>query len=163
MIGHPLMKKLLSSLFVTLALLTTAQAVEPGHQAAIDKLFVLMQQQQQYESALTAGFEAGLGGALDQMPEAQRAKFEAAMKKVSEFMKTEMGWDKMKGEMSELYAKQLTQAEIEAVLPLMEKPEFQAFVSKQLKILPEATKLGAAKAQALQPQIMQMIQAEMSK
>lgn len=157
------MKKLFSSLAVALALISTAQAADPAHLAAIDKLFVALHQQEQYESALTAGFEAGLGGALDQMPEAQRAKFQAAMKKVGELMKTEMGWDKIKGEMAELYAKNLTQAEIEAVLPLVEKPEFQTFVSKQLKLLPEATKLGATKAQALQPQIMQLIQAEMSK
>lgn len=140
-----------------------AQAVEPAHQAAIEKLFVLLHQQEQYEGAMVAGLEAGLDGVSAQIPEAQRAKFNTAMGKVKEFMIAEMGWDKMKGEMVELFASAITLEEINAVLPLLEKPEFQTLVTKQLKIMPEGAKLGAAKAQALQPQIMQIMQAEMSK
>ncbi|GAA5145806.1 hypothetical protein GCM10023213_37920 [Prosthecobacter algae] len=157
------MKKLISCAFLAIAFLTPALAVEPEHQAAIEKMFKLMHQQEQYETSMTAGFESALGGAVDQMPEEQKAKFKVAIERVKEFMKAEIGWDKMKGELVELYAQNLTLAEINAVLPLLEKPEFQTVVVKQLKVLPEAAKMGATKAQALQPKIMQIIQEEMTK
>lgn len=157
------MKTIITSLAVALALLSPSHAVEPAHQAAIEKLFVALQMEKQYDISLIAGFEASTGGAVAQMPEEQQPKFKAAMEKVAAFMKAEMGWEKMKGEMVELYAKNLTLEDINAVLPLLEKPEYQNFVTKQISVMPDAVKLGADKAAALQPQIMQIVQAEMSK
>lgn len=157
------MKKIITSLTWAFALLASSHAVEPAHQAALEKLFVALHMEEQYEISMTAGFEASLGGAVTQMPAEQQPKFKAAMEKVKDFMKAEMGWAKMKGEMVEIYAKKLTLDDIQAVLPLLEKPEFQKLVNQQIGILPDTVKLGAEKAAALQPQIMQIVQAEMSK
>lgn len=134
-----------------------------SHVAAIEKLFEVTKQKEQYEIATIAGFEAGLGSAADQMPPFMRPKFEKAMKKVQKFMLTEMSFEKMKPAMIQLYAKEFTEKEIRDVLPLLEDEKYQRFAAKQLIILPKASKLGADKAQELQPAIMKMVQEEMSK
>lgn len=157
------MKKIITSLTLAFTLLASSHAVEPAHQAALEKLFVALHMEEQYEISMTAGFEASLGGVMSQMPAEQQPKFKAAMEKVKDFMKAEMGWAKMKDEMVKVYAKKVTLEHVNAVLPLLEKPEFQNFVTQQIGGLPDAFKLGAEKAAALQPQIMQIIQAEMSK
>lgn len=134
-----------------------------SHVAAIEKLFEVTKQKEQYEIATVAGFEAGLGGAAEQMPPFMRPKFEKAMKNVQAFMLKEMSFEKMKPDMVKLYAKELTEKQIRDVLPLLEDEKFQNFAAKQLVILPQASKLGADKAQELQPEIMKMIQEEMAK
>jgi hypothetical protein len=143
--------------------LGTAMALEPAHLKAVEELFELSKTQTNYESSVIGSFEASIANTASQLPEDQKPKFERAMVRVKDLMLSKLGWEAVKKEMMELYAAKFTQAELEAVLPLMRKPEMQAFVAKSGTLAAEAAKLGGSKAQALQPEIMKIVQEEMQK
>jgi hypothetical protein len=145
--------------------LATAQDSQPSASfvAAIEELFELSNQSEQYEIALVAGFETGLGNAAANMPAELKPKMDRAMAKVKEYMLKEMGWDKVKPDMIKLYSEHFNEEEIRSVIPLFQNPKMKSFVTKQMKLLPDSMQIGASKAAALQPQIMKIVQEEMSK
>lgn len=141
----------------------TVSAVEPGHRVAIEKLMELSGQKTSFETSIISAFESSIQSSAAQMPAEQRPKFDRAIERVKTLMTEEMGWEQVKGSLIEIYAKHYTQAQIEAVLPLFEKPEMQFFVGKTSTIVAESSKMAAEKSQSLAPKIMAIIQEEMSK
>ena len=154
----------LSSLLAGISPVSAQQEkVSPSHRAAIEKLFEASQQKDQYEVAMIAGFESAMGPIRKTMPPAEAAKFDQVMVKVRDFMVEKMGWEVIKPELVEVYAKHVSEAEIKAVMPHISSPAMQTLISKQIVLLPEASALGARKAQELQPEIMRIVQEEMSR
>ena len=143
--------------------LTSASGVEPAHQKAIEELLELAKTQQTYESSVIGAFESSIKNSAQQIPEAQRPKFEKAMERIKVLMLEKMGWEAMKPDIVNLYASTFTLAELEAVLPLMRKPEMRAFVEKSAPLAAEAAKLGGERTKELQPEIMKIVQEEMLK
>lgn len=136
-------------------------AVEPEHAAAIEELLELSNTKQAYEASVIGAFESSIAGAGSQLPEEQKPKFERAMKRVKDLMLEKLGWEVMKPEVVNLYAATFSLAELEAVLPLLRKPEMKAFVAKSAPLAAEAAKIGGEKARSLQPEIMKIVQEEM--
>lgn len=147
--------------------LTTARAdLTPSHQAAIEKLVVALQVQKQFESNLILGFEAGMGLSSDQlkaMPPEMQQKFATGMEKVKTAIIEQMGWAKLKPEVVAIYGKNFTEQEAKDVAALMESPAGQLLLGKQLKVTADLMKETQEKMKVLQPQIMQIMQAEMTK
>ncbi|MCX6850848.1 MAG: DUF2059 domain-containing protein [Verrucomicrobia bacterium] len=147
--------------------LTTARAdLTASHQAAIEKLVVALQVQKQFESNLILGFEAGMGGTADQikaMPPEMQQKFATGMEKVKTAILEQMGWAKLKPEIVVIYGKNFTEQEAKDVTALMESPAGQLLLGKQLKVSADLMKETQEKMKVLQPQIMQIMQAEMTK
>ena len=137
-------------------------ALDPEHKKAIMKFFELSQQKQQYETSMKASLGSSMSASLAQLPPDQKAKVQRAMTKVEAFMMKEMGWEAVKDEIAEIYGAQISLTEITAVLPLFAKPEMQTLISKQISVIPAAANVGAKRAQALQPQIMQIMQKELA-
>jgi len=165
-LGERAMKILLTSIIglgVLTVSLTTLSAVEPAHRAAIEKLMEISGQQASFETSIVTAFETSIQNSAAQMPAEQRPKFDRAIERVKALMIEEMGWEQVKGDLVEIYAKHFTQQQIEAILPLFEKPEMQLFVAKTSTIVAESSKMGGEKVQALTPKIMAIIQEEMSK
>jgi hypothetical protein len=155
-------------ILATLALcLTTARAdLTPSHQAAIEKLLVALNVQKQFESNLILGFETGMGATSDQikaLPPEQQAKFARGIEKVKAAMMEQMGWEKLKPQILAVYAKNFTEQEAKDVTALMESPAGQLFVTKQVPLAAEMMKETQGKMKILQPQIMQIMQEEMTK
>lgn len=147
--------------------LTNARAdLTPSHQAAIEKLVVALQVQKQFESNLILGFEAGMGLSSDQlkaMPPEMQQKFATGMEKVKTAIIEQMGWAKLKPEVVAIYGKNFTEQEAKDVAALMESPAGQLLLGKQLKVTADLMKETQEKMKVLQPQIMQIMQAEMTK
>lgn len=147
--------------------LTTARAdLTASHQAAIEKLVVALQVQKQFESNLILGFEAGMGLSSDQlkaMPPEMQQKFATGMEKVKTAIIEQMGWAKLKPEVVAIYGKNFTEQEAKDVAALMESPAGQLLLGKQLKVTADLMKETQEKMKVLQPQIMQIMQAEMTK
>ncbi|MBN8418193.1 MAG: DUF2059 domain-containing protein [Verrucomicrobia bacterium] len=155
-------------ILATLALcLTTARAdLTASHEAAIEKLVVALQVQKQFENNLILGFEAGMGLSSDQikaMPPEMQQKFATGMEKVKTTILEQMGWAKLKPEIITIYGKNFTEQEAKDVAALMESPAGQLFLGKQLKVTADLMKETQAKMKILQPQIMQIMQEEMTK
>lgn len=147
--------------------LTNARAdLTASHQAAIEKLVVALQVQKQFESNLILGFEAGMGLSSDQlkaMPPEMQQKFATGMEKVKTAIIEQMGWAKLKPEVVAIYGKNFTEQEAKDVAALMESPAGQLLLGKQLKVTADLMKETQEKMKVLQPQIMQIMQAEMTK
>lgn len=140
-----------------------AWAIEPAHQKAIEELLDLSNTKNAYESSVIGAFESSIKSSSQQVPEAQRPKFDKAMERIKVLMLEKMGWEAMKPDIVALYAKSFTLAELEAVLPLMRRPEMRAFVEKSAPLAAEAAKLGGERTRGLQPEIMKIVQEEMTK
>lgn len=154
MLRHPL-----CLLAILLAL--PCLALEPNHAKAIEELLELSNTRQAYEASVIGAFEASIASTASQLPEDQKPKFERAMARVKQLMLEKMGWEVMKPEIVNLYGASFTQAELEAILPMMRTPEMRGFISKSAKLAASASKLGADKAHALQTEIMKIVQEEM--
>lgn len=160
------MKKLLILATCALSLCTAQAEVAPSHAAALEKMFTVMKLDQQYAASLIGGFESGIGMSADQiktLPQAQQDKFNSAMAKVQAKLMELMGWDKMKGEMIELYAKVFTEKEVNDIVTLMDSPTGQMLVSKQVVMVSEAMKHTQSKMKDVMPVIMKIVQEEMTK
>jgi uncharacterized protein len=147
----------------TVALCQHASAVEPAHQQLIERLLVLNQNKEQYEAGVIGSFEASIASTAKSLPPDQQEKFGKAMERVKALMVERLGWEVLKVDVIELYAKRFTQEELEAVLPLLDKPELQAFLVKQTSLNSELSKIAAEKSQVMQPEIMKIVQEEMMK
>ncbi|WP_397380410.1 DUF2059 domain-containing protein [Prosthecobacter sp.] len=160
------MKNILTLATFALCLTTARADLTASHQAAIEKLVVALQVQKQFESNLILGFEAGMGGTSDQikaMPPAMQQKFATGMEKVKTAILEQMGWAKLKPEIVVIYGKNFTEQEAKDVTALMESPAGQLLLGKQLKVTADLMKETQEKMKVLQPQIMQIMQAEMTK
>ena len=152
------------SLFVIVSQLSGgAFALEPGHTKAIEELLELSNTQKSYESSVIGAFESSIANSASQLPPDQKPKFDRAMTRVKELMLAKMGWAAMKPDIVALYGEKFTQAELEAVLPLMRDPAMKAFVAKSAPLAAEAAKLGGEKAKGMQAEIMKIVQEEMAK
>jgi hypothetical protein len=147
----------------TVALCQHASAVEPAHQQLIERLLVLNQNKEQYEAGVIGSFEASIANTAKSLPPDQQEKFGKAMERVKALIVERLGWEVLKVDVIELYAKRFTQEELEAVLPLLDKPELQAFLVKQTSLNSELSKIAAEKSQVMQPEIMKIVQEEMMK
>ncbi len=159
--------KTLKFLFPALALMffaVSSQAVTTSHRAAIEKLFTVLKMQKQYEAGMLAGYDAAVArtpAQLGAMTEEERTKFRNGVTKVKVRMIELMGWEQVKPDMIELYAKYFSEAEIADITKMMETPTGQMLVGKQLALIPEATSIGQKKAQAIMPELMKIMQDEM--
>lgn len=147
--------------------LTTARAdLTPSHQAAIEKLLVVMKVQKQFENNLILGFESGLGASLDKiqaLPQEQQQKFTTAIEKVKIAMLEQMGWEKLKPEIMAVYGKNFTEQQATDATALMESPVGQMIVDRQITMASDMFKVAQEKMKVLMPKIMEIMQAEMTK
>ena len=160
------MKNLIVLATLVFTLASARAELAASHQAAIEKLMSVMQVQKQFEASLVAGFEAGLGSSSDQiksLPQEQQDKFNNAITKVKAVLLEMMSWEKMKPELIEVYGKTFSEQEAKDVIAHMETPVGQMIVSKQAGMVASVMQMTQAKTQAIMPQVMKIMQEEMTK
>lgn len=135
-----------------------------SHKKAIEHLFKTLQMDKQYETAMLAGFDASSGltpERIASLPEEQREKIKTGIVKVKAKMVELMGWEKVKPDMIELYAKHFSEKEVLDITKLMDSPTGQMMLSKQIGLLSESMAVGQKKAQAILPELMKVMQEEL--
>lgn len=140
-----------------------AVAIEPDHQKLIEQLLVLNQNQAQYDASVIGSFEASIAGTAKALPPDQQEKFGKAMDRIKELLLQRLGWEVLKPDVIALYASRFTKEDLESVMPLLAKPEMQAFLAKQTGLNAEISKIAAEKSQSMQQEIMKIVQEEMMK
>lgn len=156
------MKIIASLLFVFVV--ATATASEESHKAAVEKLFDTLQMKRQYETGLLQGFNVGASFSDDKLatlPIEQQNKIKAGMEKVRAKMLELMGWDSVKDDMATIYMKHFSEEEVTAITTMLDTPTGKLLITKQIDLLPETMTLGQKKAQAMMPEIMQIMQNSM--
>jgi hypothetical protein len=154
----------LATLVLTLAPLQAELA--DSHRASIEKLIAVLKVQEQFEASLVAGFEAGLGSSSDQiksLPQEQQDKFNNAITKVKAVLLEMMSWEKMKPDLVEVYGKTFSEQEAKDVIAHMETPVGQMIVSKQAGMVASVMAMSQEKTKAIMPQVMKIMQEEMTK
>lgn len=160
------MKNLIVLATLVFTLASARAELAASHQAAIEELMSVMQVQKQFEASLVAGFEAGLGSSSDQiksLPQEQQDKFNNAIVKVKAVLLEMMSWEKMKPDLVEVYGKTFSEQEAKDVIAHMETPVGQMIVSKQAGMVASVMQMTQAKTQAIMPQVMKIMQEEMTK
>lgn len=160
------MKNLIVLATLVFTLASARAELAASHQAAIEKLMSVMQVQKQFEASLVAGFEAGLGGSSEQiksLPQEQQDKFNNAIVKVKAVLLEMMSWEKMKPDLVEVYGKTFSEQEAKDVIAHMQTPTGQMIVSKQAGMVASVMQMTQAKTQAIMPQVMKIMQEEMTK
>jgi hypothetical protein len=161
----------LMKLFITLAAVVLTFSplhaeLSDSHRATIEKLMTVLQVQKQFEASLVAGFESGLGASADQikaLPQEQQDKFNNAITKVKAVLLEMMSWDKMKPDLVEVYGKTFSEQEAKDIIAHMETPVGQMIVAKQAGMVASVMQMTQAKTQAIMPQVMKIMQEEMTK
>lgn len=160
------MKTLIALATLVLTLAPLQAELSDSHRASIEKLIAVLQVQKQFEASLVAGFESGLGGSSEQikaLPQEQQDKFNNAIVKVKAVLLEMMSWEKMKPELIEVYGKTFTEQEAKDVTAHMETPVGQMLVAKQAAMVANVTEMTQEKTKAIMPQVMKIMQEEMTK
>ncbi|MBK8092888.1 MAG: DUF2059 domain-containing protein [Verrucomicrobiaceae bacterium] len=160
------MKKILLSLAFVLTLGTAQAEISASHRAAIEKLITASQVQKQISSSMSTAMDSMMGGSADQMaalPPAQQEKFKGAVAKMKALVSEALSWEKLKNDVTEVYAKHYTEQEAQDVTKLLESPAGQTLLTKQLAMTGDMMVVTEGKIKALTPQLMQVMQEEMQK
>jgi uncharacterized protein len=90
-------------------------------------------------------------------PEDQ-AKLDEFQQKAVELIKSQMGWKALEPDYVDIYAKNFTDEQLDAILVFYKSPAGIALVDKLPILTAEGSQLAQAKMTALQPQLRQLIQ-----
>lgn len=147
------------SLFITLTY-SSARGASASHSNAVEKLFVAIQMDKQYEEGMLAGFDAASkipAEHLATLSGEEQKNIQRKMAVIRKKMVELNGWPKIKPQMVELYARHFSEKEIEAILRLTKDPTYQMLLKKQLILLREAMEIGQKQAQETMPEIMKAV------
>lgn len=97
--------------------------------------------------------ESALGASPTPENKAQLAGFE---KKVSQLIDSQLGWKQMQPAFIDLYARNFTDAELDAIVAFYKTPAGIALLSKMPEIDAQANQLAQSGMAALQPQMAQL-------
>ena len=90
-------------------------------------------------------------------PEDQ-AKLDEFQKKAFDLIQSQMGWKALEPDYVDIYAKNFTDEQLDAILVFYKSPAGIALVDKLPTLTAEGSQLAQAKMTALQPQLRQLIQ-----
>ncbi len=153
------MKTLLFSsiIFLTAAL---CQADETQKRESVDELLQVMNASSMVDaiySQLQPMFK-NMASELDIQADEQ-VIWDQYYGKIVDVMKDDMGWDKMKGPMTDIYIKNFNDAEIQGMLNFYKSEIGQATLQKLPVVMQESMLLGQTLAQTMMPKIMDLSEA----
>ncbi len=150
--------KTLFSLLLLLGLGASAMAeIDPAHQKAINALMEKTHVREGFEKSVNNGFEQSLAGQVSQLPAKQAAKLQGALAEVRALVMEKVSWGNVAPLFSELYAKKFSKEEIEALLPLLDKPEMQDYLKKATSLAPDLMRVSQEMVMPLKPEIQSII------
>jgi hypothetical protein len=158
------MRSVIRSIALTLLGLAIAMPVFAADKAKIEKMLVAMKIDAavaQMHEILFTSMQAGFAEAASNegLSEAQIEKARPALDTVIQSIKTGLSWEAMKDEMVEVYAQELTDAEVEAAIGFYSTPEGQSLLSKQPVLMQRGAEIGQRRMRAMIP----ALQADMQK
>jgi hypothetical protein len=156
------MKRLALLLTLALYLPLTAHADEASRRVKAQEMLNLMHLDRLMDQMMDTMLQQmstvknQLGGSTVK-PEDQ-AKLDEFQQKAIELIKSQMGWKALEPDYVDIYAKNFTDEQLDAILVFYKSPAGIALVDKLPTLTAEGSQLAQAKMTALQPQLRQLIQ-----
>jgi hypothetical protein len=156
------MKRLALLLTLVLCLPLTAHADDASRHAKAQEMLTLMHLDRVMDQVMNnmmqqmSTMSKQLGGNTVK-PEDQ-AKLDEFQKKAFDLIQSQMGWKALEPDYVDIYAKNFTDEQLDAILVFYKSPAGIALVDKLPTLTAEGSQLAQAKMTALQPQLRQLIQ-----
>lgn len=153
------MNRLAVLLVLALTLPLTASADDASHRAKAEQLINLLHTDRMVKMN-TDGLKKQLTDAANQVVgpsptpagQAQLSDFE---KNASQMIDTQVGWTAMEPAFIDIYSKNYTEEELDAILAFYKTPAGAALLEKSPTVNDQATQIARAKMDALKPELMQ--------
>ena len=158
------MKKYLLTLLLTLSPLFSF-ADTPAIRPDIDELFTVMRLEKTMQNAMeqmkkmVPQMTANVLAQGNLPPEAVE-KGKSSQEKIFALLEQEMSWQKMKGELAQVYAESLTPEEVKGITAFYKSPAGQAFLDKQPLIMQKSMAMQQKLMKGMIPKIQALIQSE---
>jgi hypothetical protein len=156
------MKRIALLLTLVLCLPLTAHADDASRHAKAQEMLTLMHLDRVMDQVMNnmmqqmSTMSKQLGGNTVK-PEDQ-AKLDEFQKKAFDLIQSQMGWKALEPDYVDIYAKNFTDEQLDAILVFYKSPAGIALVDKLPTLTAEGSQLAQAKMTALQPQLRQLIQ-----
>jgi uncharacterized protein len=156
------MKRLALLLTLVLCLPLTGYADDASRHAKAQEMLTLMHLDRVMDQVMNnmmqqmSTMSKQLGGNTVK-PEDQ-AKLDEFQKKAFDLIQSQMGWKALEPDYVDIYAKNFTDEQLDAILVFYKSPAGVALVDKLPTLTAEGSQLAQAKMTALQPQLRQLIQ-----
>jgi len=157
------MKTLKTALVLALACLSLHAAAAPASDATIEELLDVARSKSLMES-VSAGMEQSMHVMMadmikhEQLTPAQQRAFEKFPAKFAAVMREEMGWDRMKPQLLDIYRDVFTQEEVEGQIAFYRSPAGQAMLDKMPQVMQKVMAMSQQQARSLVPRIQAAMQ-----
>jgi hypothetical protein len=157
------MKRLSILLVLCLALPLTARADEASRRVKAQEMITLLHLDRLVQQ-LTDGMMKQVSAMSKQqfaghdISAAQQAQLDDFQKQVFALIDTQLGWKAMEPTYVDIYAKTLTDDELDGIIAFYKSPAGTAMIEKLPRLTTQAQQIVQQKMVTLQPQIMQLVQ-----
>lgn len=160
------MKKLLPLLFLLLPLAAFADDTTPADRPDVQELLTVARMQQTSDSMMDR-IKPMMDQAIQRATASMGANGAALLTdmedKMSDLVKSEMGWDKMKDEYAKVFAAVYTPDDTKKLIEFYKSPTGQMFLDRQPLLLQKTMEMSQARMMEMMPKIQAMIQGEAAK
>jgi hypothetical protein len=156
------MKRIALLLTLLLCLPLTAHADEASRRAKAQEMLTLLHMDQLMDQLMNSVLQQSsamtkqLGGNAVK-PEDQ-ARIEEFQKKVFQLVESQVGWKALEPDYVDIYAKNFTDEQLDAILAFYKSPTGVALVERMPTLATQGMQIAQAKMATLQPQLKQMIE-----
>lgn len=159
------MKKYLFLILLTLSPLFTF-AETPAIRPDVEELLSVMRVEktmqdvmEQVKKMMASQMAATIANQAKMTPEDTK-KMEVIQGKIFSLIQDEMSWQKIKGDLGQVYAESLTPDEVKGITAFYKSPAGQAFLDKQPIIVQKSMAMQQKMMANLMPKIQALVQAE---
>ena len=155
------MKRIALLLILVLCLPLTAHADEASRRAKAQEMLALLHMDRLLDQMMNNMLDQmstvtkQLGG-RNVKPEDQ-TKVDEFQKKVFQLIQSQMGWKALEPEYVDIYAKDFTDEQLDAILVFYKSPAGVALIEKLPTLTTQSTELAQARVATLMPQLKQLI------
>lgn len=157
------MNRFAAVLVLTLTLPLAARADEASHRAKAEEMMTLLHTQRMVEQIsgnITKQVDQAATSVAGTSPTpATQAKVDNFKKQADKLIDAQLGWDAMKPGFLDVYVKNFTEEQLDAIIAFYKSPAGSALLDKMPTVNSEVTQFGNTRMTVLQPQLKDLFDA----
>ncbi|MGO4516401.1 DUF2059 domain-containing protein [Terriglobus sp. 2YAB30_2] len=154
-------KILIATAAMLLALPLSARADEASKRAKIEQMLTVLKMEDNFNLLMKQVEQQGrqMGMSMtnpSQLTDADKKILDNFMTKLMAAMQETMGWQKLKSEFIDLYAKAYTEEEVDGILTFYKSPVGQSMLTKTPQLVQQSMAISQAHMKEIQPKLEQL-------